>query len=360
MRLFFLISLLIAWAGTFAQALEREQLAELVVPPMALGEPLNDKGVYELLNSGGAHAGYVFETEPLAPIPGFAGAPINVMVTLDLEGKFIDVRLLEHNEPIFVSGLGQAPFHKFFEQYGGNSIATSMVVGVPYGEGSNSGATASVRIAHESILAAALAVAREKMQGLASGPPAHPKKDYAEDLTWDDLVEQGIARNHRVTNAELQELWKGTTWEDDDPIAVDEPDELFLDLWIVDLGPQSIAKAALAPDSLKDLQSFMEISDFDEPILVIDAGRHGLVSPDFIRNTSPDWLSAKQDGLPVALRDSDLFVELAAGLPDGEAMILRTDRRLGFDPVRSGTRDVPARGWFDHHRGDLSGARAVL
>lgn len=292
----------------------------------------------------------MFETLPLAPIPGFSGTPINVMVTLDLEGKFIDVRLLEHNEPIFVSGLGQAPFHKFFEQYGGHSIATSMVVGVPYGDSSGSGAlvyldgvtkaTASVRIAHESVLAAALAVAREKMQGLASGPPAHPRKDYTEDLTWEDLVEQGIARNHRVTNAELQNLWIGTTWEDDDPIATDEPDALYLDLWIVDLGPDSIARATLAPDSYKELKSFMEIADFDEPILVIDAGRHGLVSPDFVRNTSPDWLSAKQDGLPVALRDSDLFVELAAGLPDGEAMILRTDRRLGFDPTREWVLEV--------------------
>ena len=29
---------------------------------------------------------------------------------LDLDGRFVDVRLLNHNEPIFVSGLGQAPF----------------------------------------------------------------------------------------------------------------------------------------------------------------------------------------------------------------------------------------------------------
>ena len=39
--------------------------------------------------------------------------------------------------------------------------------------------------------------------------------------------------------------------------------------------------------------------------------------------------------MPVALRDADLMVELAPGAPkDGTAMILRTDRRLGFDATR--------------------------
>ena len=37
------------------------------------------------------------------------------LIVLDLEGHFLDVQLIEHNEPIFVSGLGEAPFHKFFE-----------------------------------------------------------------------------------------------------------------------------------------------------------------------------------------------------------------------------------------------------
>lgn len=156
-----------------AELLPPDTLAEMVMPPYSLGEPLNDKGVYSLLNSGGAEAGFVFETEPLAPLPGFSGAPINMLVVLDLEGKFIDVRLIDHNEPIFVSGLGNAPFHKFVEQYRGLSIASSIVVGTPYGAGGGGSslvyldgvtkATASVRIAHESIMGAALSVAREKM-----------------------------------------------------------------------------------------------------------------------------------------------------------------------------------------------------
>lgn len=346
------VSLLLSTIPGDAEPLSRDDLSAFVRAPFSIGEALNDKGVYSLLNSGGAEAGYVFETEPLAPLPGFSGAPINVLVVLDLEGKFLDVQLINHNEPIFVSGLGEAPFRKFFEQYGGLSISDSIVVGTPYGEGATGSslvyldgvtkATASVRIAHESVMGAALAVAREKMQGIATSPPAYPDPEYSETLTWDDLVSQGIATRTQLTNAEIDALFAGTRWADDDPDASDYPDEAYLDLWIVDLGPQSIAKAALSDDTNEELQRFMEISDNDEPLLVIETARHGLVSEDFVRNTSPDWLSAEQDGLPVALRDADLFVELADGAPDGTAMILRTDRRLGFDPSREWTLKVLA------------------
>ncbi|MDJ0821675.1 MAG: 4Fe-4S binding protein [Paracoccaceae bacterium] len=333
----------LAWS----EPLPRVALHDHVFAPMTLGERISDTGVYELLNTGGAHAGYVFETEPMAPLPGFAGAPINMLVVLDLEGRFLNVRLLDHNEPIFVSGLGEAPFHAFFDQYRGLSISDSIVVGTPYGDATAGGqlvyldgvtkATASVRIAHESVLAAALQMAREKMGGIAAGPPAYPDPEIAEDLTWQDLVDQGLITHHTVNNAEVQALFDGTLWEDDDPEASDSPDAPYLDLWIADLGPQSIARTLLSEDTLEELAHFKSISTFDEPILLIETGRHGLVSQEFVRNTAPDWLSAAQAGFPVALRDADLFVELSDQVPealhDGVAMILRTDRRLGFDPA---------------------------
>ncbi len=341
----YLAAALIAVSDAHAEPLTRADLEPYIIPPMSLGEPLNDQGVWQLLNSGGAEAGYVFETEPMAPLPGFSGAPINALVVLDLEGRFLDVKLISHNEPIFVSGLGQAPFHKFFEQYRGHSISDSLVVGSPYGAGGDGAliyldgvtkATASVRIAHESVLAAALQVAREKMSGIATGPPAFPDPKHEEALTWDDLVEQGIAIRHTVTNAQINTAFAGTLWEDDDPDATADPDGLYLDLWIVDIGPKSIAKAVLSQSAFDELQEFMTISTTDEPVLVVETARHGLVTEEFIRNTSPDLLSAEQGGFPIAFRDSDIYVELNNDVPDdihdGVALILRTDRRLGFDP----------------------------
>ncbi len=347
-----LMLLLVQAVPAWAQPMDRARMSGHVVPPYSLGDPVDDRGVWTLLNSGGTEAGYVFETGELAPLPGFSGAPVNVLVMLDLEGRFIDVRLIEHNEPIFVSGLGEAPFHRFFEQYAGLSISSSIVVGTPYGTAGGGSsliyldgvtkATASVRIAHESILAATLAVAREKMQGLAAGPTARPDPAYEADLTWDDLVAQGLATRRTVTNGEVDAAFAGTIWADDDPQARAAPGDNYLDLWIVDIGPPAIARAALSGDTFAELQRFLDISPEMEPILLIDAGRHGLVSEDFVRNTAPDRIYLEQGGLPIALRDADLLVELADGVPDGTAMILRTDRRLGFDPARDWTLQVQA------------------
>ena len=332
--------------------LSRDAVEAFIVPPYALGEPVNDRGVWSLLNSGGAEAGYVFETEPMAPLPGFSGAPINVLVILDLGGQFIDARLISHNEPIFVSGLGEAPFQKFFEQYRGHSINEPLVVGTPYGAGGAGSdlvylagvtkATASVRIAHESILAATLQVAREKMRGISTGPPAHPDPDHDEALTWEDLVEGGIAGHLRVTNSDVDAAFAGTIWASDDPEAAADPDGIYLDLWLVDIGPPSVARAVLTEASLADLERFRQVSPDDEPLLVIDTGRHGLVSDNFVRNTAPDRLAVEQDGLPVALRDADLLFDTLPGVPEGAAMILRTDRRLGFDPTRDWVLKVQA------------------
>jgi NosR/NirI family nitrous oxide reductase transcriptional regulator len=333
----------------FGEPLDRSEIEPFVVPPFSLGEAINDKGVYTLLNSGGAEAGFVFETEPLAPLPGFSGAPINILVMLDPDGRFLDVKLISHNEPIFVSGLGEAPFHKFFEQYRGLSISQSIVVGTPYGDG-NAGsqlvyldgvtkATASVRIAHESILGATLTVAREKMRGIKTGPPAYPDLAHEETLDWQKMLEEGLIARLQITNAEIQTLFENSIWEDDDPEAQSDPNGLYLDLYVADLGPPSIARALLSADTLEELDSFRAISTSDEPHLLIEAGRHGLVAEDFVRNTAPDLIGLSQDGLPIALRDADLYVTLGENVPGRlrqmPAMILRTDRRLGFDPTRA-------------------------
>ncbi|MCZ4262824.1 4Fe-4S binding protein [Limimaricola sp. G21655-S1] len=339
------------FAPARAEAPAREEIEALIVPPYALGGELGE-GVWRLSNSGGAAAGYAFRTAPLAPLPGFSGAPIDMLVTLDPSGGFIDAKLLTHNEPIFVSGLGEAPFRAFLEQYRGLSIDDNMVVGTPYGAGETgsalvhldgvSKATASVRIAHETILAAALKVARERMRGIDTAPPARPDLNHDEPLDWAALAAQGLAARLAVTNAEVDARFEGTIWSHDDPQARAEPEAMFLDLWLVDLGPPAIARAALAPATLEELDRLREIAPHDEPLLLIEAGRHGLVGPDFVRNTAPELVSARQGGLPVALRDADIFVETAPGAPEGTAMILRADRRLGFDPAAEWVLDVRA------------------
>ncbi|MCW5698991.1 MAG: 4Fe-4S binding protein [Rhodospirillales bacterium] len=313
------------------------------MPPYRLGEPVGMDGVWTIETSDGEVAGYIFESRPLAPIAGFAGDPMNLLIMLDKDGRFLDVSVLDQNEPIFVSGLGTAPFHAFLQQYRGLSIGNSITIAASrdrstqdtgsthvYLDGITK-ATASVRIANESILSAALQVARERMRGVVHRAAALPLTDHDEDLDWPALVEQGIARNIRISNGELQAAYAGSLWEDDDPDADADPNGDYLDIWVVDLGPPSIARAALDSETVTALKRTFD--RHQEPILVLANGRHRLVDDDFIRNTEPGRLIAHQDGFPVSLHDADVAIGLAEGIPEfDQAMIVWADTRLGFDP----------------------------
>jgi ferredoxin len=170
------------------------------------------------------------------------------------------------------------------------------------------------------------------LQGIARRAASHPLRDYREELNWSDLVGQGIARSIRVSNREVQGRFAGSRWEHDDPEAEENPEGDYLDLWVVDVGPPSIARAVLSPETLAAMQRSLD--PFEEPVLLLSNGRHRLVDEDFVRNSSPSRITAIQDGLPVTLRDADIETRLATGVPSFEqAMILRADTRLGFDPA---------------------------
>ena len=86
-----------------------------------------------------------------------------------------------------------------------------------------------MRIAHESVLAATLKVAREKMSGVSTGPPAYPDLTYDEPLDWEDLVRQGLVTRHRVSNAEINAEFAGTIFRKQETIPT-APSSIF-GLW---------------------------------------------------------------------------------------------------------------------------------
>jgi NosR/NirI family nitrous oxide reductase transcriptional regulator len=94
-----------AWAEERA-VLTHDAVSAMIESPYQLGELLSRDGIWSIVNLDGKDAGYVFQTAPLAPITGFSSAPIDMLVALTTEGRFIDVELPNHNESTFASGLG--------------------------------------------------------------------------------------------------------------------------------------------------------------------------------------------------------------------------------------------------------------
>jgi len=340
-----LLAALLALATPAARAaLSEAELAARVQPPLLLGQRLAELPAWELHSSGGSLAGYIFESAELAPIPGFSGAPMNLLIAMDSDGQLLDVQLISQNEPVFVSGLGEAPLHIFLRQYAGKSLGQTIKVDSAYASGQrdNSGvvhidgvtkATASVRIANESIFAAALQVARARIGGVASGPAARPRADLIEVRDWSGLLDAGLISHRRVLNREVEALFAETRFAALDDIALDEPDALYGEFWVADLSVPGVAYSLISERSRAELARGYSVAAHDEGILVMSTGRHPLLSEHFVRNTTPDRIAAEQNGYPIALRDADLELEFLPGVPEpAQYILLRFDTRMGFDP----------------------------
>ncbi len=342
--IYILFILILYWPTLTEARLTEEQLAPMVIPPMKLGNQDESLPIWQVLNSGGALIGYIFETNEITPVSGFSGSPMNLLVVIDTNGSFLDVKVLDQNEPVFVSGLGARPFHEFVRQYRDQSLASNIKIlpaKAKRPDTANAGlstyfdgitkATASVRIANDAILASALSVAREKLANIIPKPAARPRQDLFDPMQWQQLVERGLIKNLIIYNRDVQKAFANTLYSDDDEEALDDPDGLYLDIWIADLGLPSISQNIMSSASLETLKE--QLKDSEEPILLLANGRHQLVGEDFVRNSIPDRMDIRQQGFSISFRDADADMEFLPSVPEFEqAMILRVDTRYGFDP----------------------------
>ncbi|WP_348539724.1 hypothetical protein [Ruegeria sp. HKCCSP346] len=66
-----ILMLLFGGLVILAEPVSRDDIESYIRAPFALGAALYENGVYSLLNSGGADAGYVFESNPWRHCPVF-------------------------------------------------------------------------------------------------------------------------------------------------------------------------------------------------------------------------------------------------------------------------------------------------
>ncbi len=341
------ILLLLAWAlypfHDVHGLMERNELTQYVMAPYQLGDRIDDRGIYTLRMSDGTSVGYLFETRHLVQVSGFSGKPINLLVMLFDDLSLGGVWVLEQFEPVFVSGLGVEPFQRFLTQYQGKSVNVPITVGVAYGQAEQSSAnvvldgvtkaTASVRIANNTVLAAARKVARELMGVHGESPVAYPDPDVRDVLGWTDLVDRGIAHHFPITFETVQKSFEGTVWADDVEM-VGEP--MALDLWVLDVSPGSIGHAVLDSSTLRVLAQGNDVREYEEAVLLLANGPYRLLAENFVPNTAPDRILFRQNGLPVSVFDAYVDVQLKPGVPRFEQiLLLRVDRRLGFNPAAS-------------------------
>jgi transcriptional regulator of nitric oxide reductase len=316
-------------------SMSKERLESFIEKPYILGEKDKNIPVWEILDENKKLHSYIFETYDYAPIAGFSGGKMNLLVSIDLQGNFLDVHILEQDEPVFVSGLGIIPFINFLKQYKGKSLKNSIKVGTSKDQTSSvhidgvTKATASVKIANDIILGSAVQVAKEKLLGVAPKEIHNPKKDLFEKYTWDELIANNLVSNIKVTKSQIENLFKDTLYINE--LSNEENNEIALDLYIADLSIPSVSQNILKESTQKELKGYLRKTD--EAILIFANGSFSILTEKFVPRSSPDEIEVKQDGFNLNIRDGDYLIEFLDNIPNFEqSLILEVDKRYDFDP----------------------------
>ncbi len=343
---------LLAASAALAGVMTREELVRRYPMPYIVGEKDSAMPVWPIFQQNATEnrlVGYVFESIDLAPIPGFSGVPINLLIAIDAQGNFLDVSALSQHEPVFLGGLGEGPLTTFLGQYKGLSLKQSIKIVTGSNATKNvsietvqldgiTKATASVSIVNQTILSAALKVARKKLGFAAGRDPeliSRIRPDVVESHSIKELIEAGLIQHVVLSNADIEQKFAGTNGSGIDGEAIAHPRAPFIDLYMAYVSVPSIGRNLLRETTWKRLQDRLEPGD--SAILLMSSGRYSLIGDDFVRGSTPDRILLKQDQLPIEMRDLNLDLALKgdqAGVKVESIAVFKIISRAGLDPSR--------------------------
>lgn len=298
--------------------------------------------------------GYAFLSGDYVQLPGFSGAPFQLLVGIDREGRFRGVQVLEQHEPIFLHGLGTGPMHEFTRQYLGldlrHSIKLTSAAVHDKHSGSNvyidgiSKATVSAVVLNETVIQSALQVAQETGIIARRKPPARVREDLLETTDWQQLLEQHWVGSVQIPEASVEAAFKGNAGDTSIPHRY-EAGAYFANLQFAYLNVPTIGRYLLGDRLYQRLMDNLEPGD--QVIAVMNQGPFSVLGDDFTRGTPSDRLALDQGGVQIELRDMDFFNALEqdeldslphAGMPRfNEFVLFRVKAGAGFDPASGWT-----------------------
>lgn len=293
--------------------------------------------------------GYVFESNDFTNFMGFAGEPINILIGLDTQGIMKGLKVLKHNEPIFVYGLGEAPFFDFVDQYKNHSIRERFIIDSADKSSANSTyfdgvtkATVSVLVANDTIITSALKVARAKLDGFVapSNMILKPSTELAETLSFTQLVERGLITHWQQP---LSDVLAQPDLASEVVTAIDNVESetgLFIDLYFAFINIPLIGQNLLGTEEFKRLQE--NLKPGEHAVLVLSNGDYSYVSEEFIPQTVPARLALSQSGFPTDIRDIDFYSfyepSFVTAMPEYQDIhVLRLKSQSGFELSRQMT-----------------------
>ena len=200
--------LCLMWTGVFSQAqagqLDREDVSRQLDGRYTIGEVQPDMRAYPVFIPAEETAdgkpklkAYAFETVDFATTRGYSGKPINLFVVMDLTGRFLVIRLLDHHEPLFISVHTHAKLVSFAAQYVQLSLQHVIDIHGPNDPPVRNEHTASLQGVHRgtisvkaidrSIIMAAARVALSKLDASIIGSPNNRIVSNGTNAQWSSV-----------------------------------------------------------------------------------------------------------------------------------------------------------------------------
>jgi NosR/NirI family nitrous oxide reductase transcriptional regulator len=294
--------------------------------------------------------GYAYESNDFVDFKGFSGERINILIGLDLEGRFAGLHILNHHEPIFLHGLGPKPLQDFINQYPQHSLSEHILFSDrKTGQGDGSGnttyfdgvtkATVSIIVVNDTILSSAREVARRVLPAFAQQAPAVVRPEAYTPMDWPALLASGLVKHWTLSSAELEAKLghplSSYLAEQVDLSQEDDNGESKTELYYAYLNAPSIGKNLLGNQDYQRLIS--KLSNGEQAIAIMSSGVYDYLGSEFRPGTIPERVSLVQNNIPITLRDINFFDSskptLAAAAPLLDNLrIFKIRPQAGFDP----------------------------
>ncbi|SIS81307.1 4Fe-4S binding protein [Neptunomonas antarctica] len=263
--------------------------------------------------------GYAWLSNEINNLPGFSGRPISLLIGLKADGVFSKVIVIEHHEPVFLHGLGNEALDQFVDQYTGHSITEQVIIssaqksksstnsaGAVFFDGVTK-ATISVMIVNDVVLATALQVARDKLDGFTLPAQSALRNKSTETMDWSTLLSTGLVHKWHVSS-EVVFTKLGRKYADyshlfnSDGNLADNKDT-FIDLYYAYLNAPDIGQNLLGEETYKKLMA--NLPPGDHLLWIGSNGLYPHIPDDFMPGTVPSRISLHQGGLNTEIKDTN-------------------------------------------------------
>ena len=343
-----LLPALPAHAGSLGLA----DVQALFPPPLLVGERSAELPAWPIFRRNGAALelqAHVFETIDLEPVAGYGGKPVNLLVVMGPDGRFQQVRLLSHDEPMFTSPKGTAVLAQFARQYQGLTVEHQIHVLGPHAERRHTDTSATLhgvltgtvsamaidRAVLESAAQVAQAHARAQAGRTAMPVPRGPNDRYRRS-GWAELAATGLVQPWRLSNREVQAAFDNGPGAWRDPGGRSWPDGAAVDLWVALPGLPQAGRNLLDPAGWMQVRAAREQGQ--TLLLVLDGGRYPVAAAAPPEQARVAVLQLRQGGRAFALQPFDY--RGGQGLTGARSGVARDAvlRLFNVPPAPDGTR----------------------